>query len=115
MVRKGPEDVRDLLEDILGDISGTRTGVGYQLLLVERLGGIEGLLRGHAVLGVGQLLQAGQVMQERGILVLPLGNDAVYRQLPFGQHSLVFLLRPRLLALQLHGHDGGLPHRRCHP
>ena len=50
-------------EHVFGDVAATRSRIGYQLLLVEFLYNFKRLFRRETVLGVGFLLERGQVVQ----------------------------------------------------
>ena len=55
---------------VFGDVAASRSRIGYQLLFVEFLRDFKRLFRREAVLGVGFLLERGQVIQERSFLYL---------------------------------------------
>ena len=66
------EQLGDFSEHVFGDVAATRSRIGYQLLLVELLRDFKRLFRREAVLGVGFLLERGQVVQKRSFLRLLL-------------------------------------------
>ena len=66
------EQLGDFGVHVFGDVAATRSRIGYQFLLVEFLRGFKRLFRRETVLGVGFLLERGQVVQERSFLYLLL-------------------------------------------
>jgi len=66
------EQLGDFGVHVFGDVATTRSRIGYQFLLVEFLRGFKRLFRRETVLGVGFLLECGQVVQERSFLRLLL-------------------------------------------
>ena len=71
------EQLGDFSEHVFGDVAATRSRIGYQLLLVELLSDFKRLFRREAVLGVGFLLERGQVVQKRSFLYLLLDRKSV--------------------------------------
>ena len=57
---------RDGTFHIIGQITAVRPGIGTQLLFIERLQIIQGLLGGKAAEPVGFPLQSGQIIKRRG-------------------------------------------------
>ena len=62
----------DFREHVFGNIAASGSRIGDELLLVELLGDFKRLFRREAMLGVGFLLERGQVVQERSFLYLLL-------------------------------------------
>ena len=62
----------DFREHVFGNVAASGSRIGDELLFVELLRDFECLLRREAVLGVGLLLERGQVVQERSVLCLLL-------------------------------------------
>ena len=63
-----PHQTRQHPRHILCEIAAVRPGVGDELLLIEALGVVEGLLRRESKLAVGVPLEGGQVVECRGLL-----------------------------------------------
>ena len=53
---------------VLREVAAVRPGVGDELLLIEALGVVQGLLRRESQLAVGVPLEGGQVVERRGLL-----------------------------------------------
>ena len=79
---KGGNDPGGITELLFGQIAAVGTRIRRQLLFIERLRGIQNLLRGHAELGGRGLLKRGKAMRQRDWLFLLLacdgGDDAVF-------------------------------------
>ena len=58
------EQLGDSLENIVGDVTAARAGIGDELGFVELLGNSERLLRREPVAAVGFLLQRGEVVEQ---------------------------------------------------
>ena len=67
---------------IIRQISAVGAGIGAELLLIEALHIIQGLLGGIAMDAVRISLQRGQVIKGRSFLILFLGPDRLYDRLP---------------------------------
>ena len=74
-------DCRDTSKHIVGQIAAVRPGIGTQLLFIERLQIVQGLLGGIPQKPVGIPLQGSQVIECRGffllIAVANVGNHSI--------------------------------------
>ena len=79
---KGGNDPGGVTELLFGQIAAVGTRIRRQLLFIERLRGIQNLLRGHAELGGSGLLKRGKAMGQGDWLFLFFacdgGDDAVF-------------------------------------
>lgn len=79
---KGGNDPGGVTELLFGQIAAVGTRIRRQLLFIERLRGIQNLLRGHAELGGRGLLKRGKAMGQGDWLFLLFacdgGDDAVF-------------------------------------
>ena len=64
---KGGNDPGGITELLFGQIAAVGTRIRRQLLFIERLRGIQNLLRGHAELGGRGLLKRGKAMWQGGL------------------------------------------------
>ena len=85
------DDCLHAVQHIVSQITAVRSGVGAELLLIQTLHIVQGLLRREAVLPVGLPLQSGQIIEGRRFLALFLECDRLYD-----------------------GISAGLGHNRCH-
>ena len=97
------EQLGDFGKDIFGDVAAAGARIGNELLLIELLRYLQRLLRREAVLGVGFLLQGGEVVEQRRVLhllfALHLGNEQGGLRL----YLIIYVLRRGLLLPFFHG------------
>ena len=99
------EQLGDFGKDIFGDIAAAGARIGDELLFVELLRYLQCLLRRESVLGVGFLLQGGEVVEQRRVLHLLLALHLGDEQGVLRLYLIIYMLRRGLLLPFLHGRE----------
>ena len=99
------EQLGNFGKDIFGDVAAAGARISDELLLVELLRYLQCLLRREAVLGVGFLLQGGEVVEQRRVLYLLLALHLGDEQGGLRLYLIIYVLRRGLLLPFLYGRE----------
>ena len=99
------EQLGNFGKDIFGDVAAAGARISDELLLVELLRYLQCLLRREAVLGVGFLLQGGEVVEQRRVLYLLLALHLGDEQGGLRLYLIIYVLRRGLLLPFLQGRE----------
>ena len=113
------EQLGNFGKDIFGDVAAAGARISDELLLVELLRYLQCLLRREAVLGVGFLLQGGEVVEQRRFLHLLLALHLGDKQGGLRFYLIIYMLRrgfllPFLQRRELHRLFPCAFHRQMH-